>query len=141
MAAQARWELARAVNAEINGVILDPPIVEIDFLMQYILEVDLEYPREIYNRDDDAPLASQLMEIKTEMLYAKHFKLRRKYYRAATPYSRKLVCLLIPKKKYVIYSESFKFYMERLMKLTEVHRGIKFSTGEYLTNVAFLLLI
>ena len=31
------------------------------------------------------------MEIKTEMLYAKHLQLRRKYYGAATPYSLKLV--------------------------------------------------
>ena len=31
MAARARQELIRAVIAELNGVILDPPIEEIDF--------------------------------------------------------------------------------------------------------------
>ena len=41
MAARARRELARAVNAELNGVIPDRPIEKIDFSMQYILEVDL----------------------------------------------------------------------------------------------------
>ena len=51
------------------------------------------------------------MEIKTEMLSAKHLQLRRKYYGAATPYSRKLVCSLLPKKKYVLHSENLKFYI------------------------------
>ena len=109
MVARARRELARAVNAELNGVIPDPPIEEIDFSMQYILVVDLVYPREIYDRDDDYPLAPELVEIKTEMLSAKHLQLSRKYYGAATPYSRKLVCSLLPKKKYVFHSENLKF--------------------------------
>ena len=57
MAARTRRELARAVNAELNSVIPDPPIEEINVSMQYILEVDLDYPREIHDRDDDYPLA------------------------------------------------------------------------------------
>ena len=65
MAARARRELARAVNAELNGVLFDLPIEETDFSMQYILEVDLEYPREIHDRDDDYPLTTELIEIKT----------------------------------------------------------------------------
>ena len=141
MAARARRELARAVNAELNGVIPDLFIEEIDFSMQYILEVDLEYPRKIHDRDNYS-LAPEVMVIKTEMLSAKHLQLRRKYYNAATPYSRKLVCsLLLKKKKYVLNSEIIKFYLEQGMKVTKVHRGIKFSTGDYLKVVAFLLLV
>ena len=96
-------------------------------------------PREIQIRDDDYPLAPELMEIKTEMLSAKHLQLRRKFYGAATPHSRKLVCLLLPKKKYVLHSENLKFYLERGMKVTKVHRRIKFSTGDYLKVVVLLL--
>ena len=140
MAPRARRELPRAVNAKLTGVLPDPPIKKIDFSMQYILEVGMEYPREIHDRDDDYPLAPELMEIKTEMLSAKHLQLRRKYYGAATLYSRKLVCLLLPKKKYVIHSENLKFYLERGIKVTKVHRGIKFSTGNYLKVVALLVL-
>ena len=62
MAARARLKLACAVNAELNGVIPEQPIEEIDFSMQYILEVDMEYPREIHDRDDDYPFAPELME-------------------------------------------------------------------------------
>ena len=136
MVARARRELARAVNAELNGVLYDPPIKDINFSMQYILEVDLEYPREIHDRDDDYPLAPELVEIKTEMLSAKHLQLRRKYYGATTPYSRKLVCSLLPKKKYVLHSKNLKFYVDRKMKVTKVHRGIKFSTGDYLKELS-----
>ena len=141
MAARARRELAHAVNVELNGEIPDPPIEEIDFSMQYILEVDLEFPREIHDRDDDYPLAPEVLEIKTEMLSAKHLQLRRKYYGAATPCSRKLVCSLLPKKKYVLHSENLKCYLERGMKVTKVHRGIKFSTGDYLKVIELLLLV
>ena len=126
------------MNAKLNGVISDPTIEEIDFSMQYILEVDLEYPREIHDRDDDYPLAPEFIEIKTEMLSAKHLQLRRKYYIAATPYSRKLVCSLLSNKKYVLQRENFKFYLERGMKVTKFNSGIKFSTGNYLKVVAFL---
>ena len=74
------------------------------------------------------------------MLSAKHLQLRRKYYGAATPYSRKLVCLLLPKRKNVLHSENLKFYLLRGMKVTKVHRGINFSRGEYLKVVACLVL-
>ena len=98
------------MNAELIGVLPDSLIEKFDFSMQYILKVYLEYPREIHECDDDKPLAPDLMEIKTEMLFAKHLHLRRKYYGAATLYSRKLVCSFFPKKKYVFHSENLKFY-------------------------------
>ena len=73
------------------------------------------------------------------MFSAKHLQLRRKYYGAATPYSWKLVCSLLPKKKYVLHSENLKFYLKQEIKVTKVYRGIKFSTGDYLKVVAFSL--
>ena len=88
--------------------------------MLYILEVGLEYPREIHDRGDDYPLAPKLIEIKTKMLFAKHLQIRRKCYIAATPYSRKLICSLLPKKKYVLQSENIKFYLDRGMKVMKV---------------------
>ena len=95
----------------------------------------------MHDCNDDYPLAPELMEIKIEMLSATHLQLRRKYFGAATPYSRKLVCSLLPKKKYVLHSENLKFYLERGVKVTKVYRGIKFSTGDYLKVVAFLLFV
>ena len=77
MAARARREIARAVNAEVNGVIPDLPMEMIDVSMQYILEVEFEYPREIQERDNDFQFALELLELKTELLSAKHRQLPR----------------------------------------------------------------
>ena len=77
------------------------------------------------------------MEIKTEMLSAKHLEFRRNYYGAAIPYSQMLVRSLLLK-KYVFHSKNLKFYLERGMKMTKVCRGIKFSTGDSFKVVAYL---
>ena len=125
-------ELARAVDAV--GP-LDPPLrTDIKLDTAYIFEVDLEYPANIHDRDDDYPLAPELLEIKTEMLSEKQLRLRRLYYGDSEPFSRKLVCSLLPKKHYVVYSETLKFYLERGMKVTKLHRGMRFETRACLAD-------
>ena len=89
MAARACRELACAVNADLNGVIPYPPIEKIDFSMQYILKIDMEYPREIHDCYDKYPFALKLIEIKTEMLTAKHLHFCQNSYSAVTLNSRK----------------------------------------------------
>ena len=125
MKARYQRELARAVNGIGPN---DRPVENIDPNTAYFFEVDLEYPRELHDRDDDYPLAPELFEITTEMLSEKQHALRRKYYGASDPYSRKLVCSLLPKKHYMVFGEMLKFYLERGLKVTKVHRGIKFIT-------------
>ena len=124
--------LQRADNAV---GIPDPPIrTDLKLFTAYIFEVDLEYPANIHDRDDDYPLAPELLEIKTEMLSEKQLRLRRLYYGDSEPFSRKLVCSLLPKKNYVVYSETLKFYLERGMKVTKLHRGMRFETRACLAN-------
>ena len=53
------------------------------------------------------------MAIMTELLSARHLQFRRMYYGAATLYSRKQVCSLLSKTKYVFHSENLKFYLAR----------------------------
>ena len=116
--------MARIVNAD--GP-LDPPArTDLKPNTAYIFEIDLEYPANIHDRDDDYPLARELLEIKTEMLSEKQLRLRRLYYGDSEPFSRKLVCSLLPKMHYVVFSETLKFYLERGMKVTKVHRAIRF---------------
>ena len=60
------------------------------------------------------------------MLSKKQLRLRRLYYGDSEPYSRKLVCSLLPKKHYVVFSETLKLYIEAGMKVMKLHRGIQY---------------
>ena len=76
-----------------------------------ILEVDLEYPKELHDLHNDYPLAPEQIEVnKVE----------------------KLIPNLWNKKKYVIHYENLKQYLNLGLKLTHVHRGIKFEESEWL---------
>ena len=125
-------ELATIVNTD--GP-LDPPArTEFKPNTAYIFEVDLKYSANIHHRDDDYPNAPQLLEIKTEMLAEKQLRLRRLYYGDSDPFSLKLVCSLVPKKHYVVFSETLKFYMEGGLKVTIVHQAICFEVKAMLAD-------
>ena len=68
----------------------------------FILEVDLEYPPEMHERNDDYPLAPKIMTIEPEVTGEKQHNLRAQYFGAAYPYSRNLICSFLPKKHYVV---------------------------------------
>ena len=94
----------------------------------------MEYPSDLHKRDDDYPMAPELMNITPEITRPKHHELRAKYFTAACPYSRKLVCSFLPKKRYVVLGHMLRFYLDRGMKLTKIHRGIKFIANPYLAQ-------
>ena len=58
----------------------------------FIFEVDFEYSPELYDRDDDYPLAPEVMTIEPEITGVKQHNLRAQYFGAACPFSRKLIC-------------------------------------------------
>ena len=76
-----------------------------------ILEVDLEYPKELHASHNDYPLAPErLMINKVE----------------------KLIPNLNDKKHYVLHYESLKQYLSLGMKITHIHRGIKFEESDWM---------
>ena len=83
----------------------------------FIFEVDMEYPSELHNRDDDYPMAPEIMAITPEITGPKQRKLRAKYFAADCQYSRKLVCSFLSKKRYVVLGHMFRFYLDRGMKI------------------------
>ena len=97
----------------------------------YIFEVDMDYPPELHERDDDYPLAPETMTIEAEITGEKQHELRAKYFGAACPFSRKLVCSFLPKRKYVVHGHLLRFYLDRGMKLVKIHRGISFTASPY----------
>ena len=76
-----------------------------------ILEVDLEYPEHLHDLHNDYPLAPERLTVnKVE----------------------KLIPNLNDKKKYVIHHETLKLYLSLGLKLTKIHRGIKFDESAWL---------
>ena len=76
-----------------------------------ILEVDLEYPRGLHDLHSDYPLAPEQVEVNKV---------------------DKLIPNLWDKKKYVIHYENLKQYLSSGLKLTHIHRGIKFEESQWL---------
>ncbi|XP_072018277.1 uncharacterized protein [Amphiura filiformis] len=77
------------------------------------LEVDLEYPKELHDRHNDYPLAPErLLVNKVE----------------------KLIPNLNDKKKYVVHHVALKLYLNLGLKLTKVHRGIKYREEAFMKS-------
>ena len=76
-----------------------------------ILEVDLEYPRSLHDLHSDYPLVSEQIEVNKV---------------------DKLVPSLWNKKKYVIHYDNLKQYLSLGLRLTNIHRGIKFEESQWL---------
>ena len=70
-----------------------------------ILEVDLEYPRELRVLHNDYPVAPERLRINNV---------------------EKLIPNLWDKKKYIVHHENLKLYEELGLKIKKIHRGIKF---------------
>ena len=70
-----------------------------------ILEVDLEYPDELHNLHNEYPLAPE---------------------RVVVNKVDKLIPNLNNKTKYVLHHKNLELYLDMGMKLTKVHRGVKF---------------
>ena len=97
----------------------------------YILEVDLEYQDELHALHNDYPLAPEKLTIFYEMLsdYCKNF---------ADEYGIKVgdVIKLIPnlgnKTKYIVHYRNLQLYLSLGMKLTKIHRVLKFKQSDWM---------
>ena len=76
-----------------------------------ILEVDLEYPKSLHDLHSDYPLAPEQIEVNKVL---------------------KLIPNLGDKKKYILHYENLKQYLSLGLKLTHIHRGIKFKESQWL---------
>ena len=77
----------------------------------WILEVDLEYPKILHDLHSDYPLAPEQIEVNKVL---------------------KLIPNLRDKKKYILHYENLKKYLSLGLKLTNIHRGIKFEESQWL---------
>ena len=77
----------------------------------FIFEVDLDYPKSLWDSHNDYPLAPE--KIKIDKI-------------------DKLICSFLPKKHYVLHYKNLKQYLKEGMILKKVHRGIKFKQSPWM---------
>ena len=81
-----------------------------------VLETDLEYPKELRELHNDYPLAPDKIEIKRETL-SKYQLNTADLYNILIGNAKKSVPNFFDQEKYVIYYESFQFYLRLRLKL------------------------
>ena len=91
----------------------------------YILEVDLEYPQELYDIHNDYPVAPEKIKPPKEWLsdYAHNI---------TTGKVKKLVPNLMNKNNYVIHYRNLQQCLELGMKLKKIHRILKFKQKDWM---------
>ena len=92
----------------------------------FVLEVDLEYPKEVHELHNDYPLAPNKIEIKREMLSEYQLKIA-DLHNVPIGNVKKLVPNLFDKEKYVIHFENLQHYLRLGLKLKKIHRVLEFN--------------
>jgi len=106
--------------------------VDTETLRGYVLEVDLEYPKELHDLHSNFPLAPETQTIKFNDL---------------SPFSKQVFCQLEKKEKYsdkklittfdnrhnyILHFKNLKLYLQLGMKLTRIHRVLQFDQDSFI---------
>ena len=101
----------------------------------YILDVDLEYPKELHDKHVDYPLAPQIMNVNADMLSDCQKKIYKSYHQNKEPkdeQTKKLILNVMDKSNYVLHINILKYYLKQGLKLKKVNRVIDFKQKEWL---------
>ena len=96
-----------------------------------ILEVDLEYPKELHDFHNDYPIGSEKVKVTDDMLsgYCKNIQ---KKFNISTGLVHKLIPTLCDKEKYVLHYRNLQLYLDLGLKLKKVHRVLEFNQSPWL---------
>jgi hypothetical protein len=93
----------------------------------YMLEVDLEYPKELHDSHDAYPLAPERLVVDEKWLSNYQNSLSSK-----TCNISKLVPNLMDKKNYILHYRNLKLYIELGMKITKNHKVLQFNQSAWM---------
>ena len=97
----------------------------------YILEVDLEYPKELHLEHSDYPLAPAKINIQKEWLSDHCLEIANEH-NITTGSIKKLVPNLMNKNNYVIYYRKLKECLQKGLKLKRIHGILKFKQKDWM---------
>jgi hypothetical protein len=97
----------------------------------YIVEVDLHYPKELHDLHNDYPLAPEQMIVNDNDLSAYQLDLKNKMELKNSKVG-KLVPNLNDKKRYVLHYRNLKYYLDKGLIVTKLHRVLQFTQSNWL---------
>ena len=98
----------------------------------YILEVTLDYPKELHSEHSSFPLAPHHLEISEKMLSPYALNAMQVLTKKSKYKSHKLTSTFSRREKYVCHALNLKLYLEKGLKLVAIHRGISFRQTPFL---------
>ena len=96
-----------------------------------ILEVDLEYPRELHDLHNDYPFAPEKAKVSKNMLSRYCQKIAEKH-KISIGQVNKLIPTLKSKEKYVLRYRNLQLYLDLGLNITKVHRVLEFDQSPWL---------
>ena len=99
--------------------------------IEYIIKVDLKYPEELHALHNDYPLAPEKLAFSYDMLSNCCKKIADKY-EIKVGDVKKLIPNLGNKTKYVLHYRNLQLYLSLGMKLTKIHKVLKFKQSDWM---------
>ena len=96
-----------------------------------ILEVDLEYPQELYDLHNDYPVCPEKIKVSNDMLSGYCKKIAEKY-NISIGLVSKLIPTLRDKKEHMLHYRNLQLYLELGLKIKKIHRVLKFDQFPWL---------